>query len=287
MSRYAYVNGCFQRHNSASVSIEDRGFQFADGVYEVVGVHNGKLFDLDDHFIRLERSLSELQIPMPMSRKALAILFERVRRKNLIDNGAVYLQVTRGVAPRNHLFPLNCRPSVILTALRREAYDKSKVLQGTRVITLPDTRWKRCDIKTISLLPNVLSKQEAYNQGAAEAWLIDDEGMVTEGTSSNAWIVTSEGELITRYLSNEILGGITRKALLKIAGTGKLKITERAFSKEDAYKAKEAFLTSTGIFVRPVVQIDDHQIGEGQAGKLTRELLDWYEKYLNHGMDGL
>lgn len=280
MPRIAYVNGRYLPHASASVSIDDRGYQFADGVYEVLGVQNELLYNEDAHFERLTRSLNELRISWPVKPAVLKIILRRVIRKNLVKNGQVYLQVTRGVAPRNHLFPAHNFSSIVVTATPGTPFDKGKILAGVKVVTLPENRWKRRDIKSISLLPNVLSKQEAWEKGGAEAWLVDDDGKITEGTSSNAWIVTKDGKLLTRHLGCEILGGVTRRTILSIASQQGLDFVERAFSVAEALEAKEAFLTSTTTFLKPVITIDETKVGVGEAGELTRTLLDWYEDYI-------
>ena len=280
MPRIAYVNGRYLPHAFASVSIDDRGYQFADGVYEVLGVQNERLYNEDAHFERLTRSLNELRISWPVKPAALKIILRRVMRKNLVKNGLVYLQITRGVAPRNHLFPPHNHSSLVVTATPGASFAKKNILTGVKVITLSENRWKRRDIKSISLLPNVLRKQEAWEKGAAEAWLVDEEGKVTEGTSSNAWIVTKDGKLLTRHLGCEILGGVTRRTILALASQQGLDFVERGFSVAEAMDAKEAFLTSTTTFLKPVIAIDDTKIGAGVAGELTRTLLDWYEGYI-------
>ncbi|MGB8276061.1 MAG: D-amino-acid transaminase [Alphaproteobacteria bacterium] len=280
MSRIAYVNGRYVAHRDATVHIEDRGYQFSDGVYEVVGVRDGRLFDEEPHLDRLERSLRELAIAPPMSRAALRAVMGEVLRVNRVGNGLVYIQVTRGVAPRDHAFPKFCRPSVVVTARRSKAAGAAAQRDGVRVITVPDIRWRRCDIKTIGLLPNVLGKQYALTEGAFEAWQVDDQGFVTEGTSTNAWIVTGEGAVVTRAADTTILGGITRAALLALIREEGYPLEERPFSVDEAKGAKEAFLTSTTSFVLPVVRIDDVTVGDGKPGAVTKALLAAYLRYL-------
>ncbi len=280
MSRVAYVNGRYVPHGSAAVHVEDRGYQFADGVYEVVAVAGGQLVDAEGHMVRLKRSLSELAIAMPMSDAAMQIVMDEVIRRNRVDNGIIYLQVTRGVAKRDHPFPDRVRPAVVMTA-RRMAFDAvdRRAEAGIKVHTVPDIRWQRCDIKSISLLPNVLAKQAAREAGAYEAWQVAADGTVTEGSSTNAWIVDRDGNLVTRNVENAILNGITRLAVLELAREQGIKVVERAFTLEEAKSAREAFLTSTTSFVMPVVQIDDQVIGNGQPGSTSNALRELYRAY--------
>ena len=274
MSRIAYVNGRFVAHAEASVHIEDRGYQLADGVYEVWAVFGGKLADAEGHFTRLERSLGELRIDMPMSAKALSLVLREAIRRNRVRDGIVYLQVTRGVAPRDHAFPTRpVRPSIVITAKSVDmAAAEAKAAKGIGVITTPESRWARCDIKTIALLPNVLAKQAAREKGAGEAWFVDDLGLVTEGASSNAWIVDSEGMLRTRDLNANILRGVTRKSLMELIAREGLQVSERPFSVQDAKAAREAFITGAGSLVTPVVSIDGAPIGNGAPGPVALRL---------------
>ena len=276
MSRIAYVDGRYLPHADASVHIEDRGYQFADGVYEVVAVQGGELIDEALHLARLERSLAELRIAAPMSRRALGLVLREVVRRNRVRDGIVYLQVTRGVAPRDHPFPADVRPSLVITARRARTANPKALSEGIRVITIPDIRWARCDIKSIALLPNVLGKQQAREAGAYEAWQVDADGMVTEGTSTNAWIITHAGELVTRQASNAILNGCTRLALLDIARRVGLTFVERPFSVAEAMAAREAFLTSTTAPVLPIVRIDETAVGDGKPGPLGSRLRELY-----------
>jgi D-alanine transaminase len=273
MSRVAYVNGRYVPHREAAVHIEDRGYQFADGVYEVTAVKNGRLVDEPLHLARLDRSLKELRISRPMSDAALQFVTREVIRRNGVRNGIVYLQITRGVAPRDHAFPTEAETAIIITSRRGKPNDK-QAAEGVKVITIPDIRWARCDIKSVSLLPNILGKQAAREAGAYEAWQVDDDGMITEGTSSNAWIVTGQGEVVTRKADNAILNGTIRVALLDIIRREKLRFVERPFSVDEAKKAREAFTTSTTSIVMPVVQIDDAVIGNGHPGSLSGTLRD-------------
>ncbi len=274
MGRVAYVNGRFLPHAEASVHIEDRGYQLADGVYEVWAVMGGRLADAEGHFTRLERSLGELRIAMPMSRKALQLVLREAIRRNRVRDGLVYLQISRGVAPRDHAFPTRpVRPSIVITAKPVDmAAAEAKAAKGIGVITTPETRWGRCDIKTIALLPNVLAKQAAREKGAGEAWFVDDLGLVTEGASSNAWIVDQDGMLRTRDLNANILRGITRKSLMELIAREGLQVSERPFSVEDAKQAREAFITGAGSLVTPVVSIDGAKIGDGTPGPVAMRL---------------
>jgi len=286
MARDAYVNGRFVPHGAAAVHIEDRGYQFADGVYEVVPVVDGLPVDEEGHLDRLERSLRELSIRMPVSRQVLELKARELVRRNGLANGLLYMQVTRGVAPRNHAFPGDAiRPSLVMTTKRMDFAAMDKFRDGVGVITAPDLRWRRCDIKTIGLLPNCLAKQQAAEAGAYEAWLVDDDGNVTEGSSSNAWIVTKDGTLVTRHADHAILRGITRQTILKLAAEADLGFEERPFTVSEAYEAKEAFVTSATSFVTPVVRLDDRSIGNGKPGLLTERLLSVYRRYAAAGSD--
>lgn len=277
MSRIAYVNGRYVRHGSAQVHVEDRGYQFADGVYEVLAVAAGRLVDLDPHLERLDRSLRELAIGWPVSRTALVRIMAEVVRRNRVADGIVYLQVTRGVARRDHAFPVRAMPSLVVTARRAAPPRPGQAEQGVRVVTQPDIRWGRCDIKSVALLPNVLAKQAARAAGAFETWMVDSAGYVTEGSSTNAWIVDAQGRLVTRHLENAILSGVTRRVLLELAAREGHSVVERAFTPAEAKAAPEAFLTSTTSFVLPVVQIDDTPVGNGTPGPVTRRLRALYE----------
>ncbi|MDT3686733.1 MAG: D-amino-acid transaminase [Pseudorhodoplanes sp.] len=274
MSRIAYVNGRYLRRAEASVNIEDRGYQFADGVYEVCEVRGGRLVDERRHMERLQRSLKELRIALPMSFAALgAILRETVRRNRVVD-GIVYLQITRGVARRDHPFPtVPVPPAVVVTASRLDVQKmEAMAAEGVAVITLPDNRWDRVDIKSISLLPNVLAKQTAREQGAREAWFVDKAGFITEGSSSNAWIVTKDGKVVTRQADHAILKGITRGVVLEAMQAQGLELEERPFTVEEAQRAREAFLTSASQLVLPVVQIDGKPVGNGAPGLIASAL---------------
>lgn len=282
MSRVAYVNGRYRPGAEAKIQIEDRGYQFADGVYEVCEVRGGCLIDERRHLKRLDRSLSELQIRAPMPHAALSIILHEVVRRNRVLDGLVYIQVTRGVARRDHAFPpAGTRPSIVVTARSSDTAATEKLAaDGIAVITVPDQRWPRVDIKSISLLPNVLAKQAARAQGAREAWLIDKKGYVTEGSSSNAWIINRDGKLLTRQLDQSILAGITRSVLMDSLKEHGLELEERAFTVEEAYGAREAFITSATQSVMPVVQIDGRPIGNGAPGIVTTVLRRDYHRYV-------
>lgn len=278
MSRYAYVNGQFHPHSQAVVHVEDRGYQFADAVYEVWAVINGKLADFEGHMTRLGRSLDELRIEHPMSRASLTNVLREVVRRNRVRFGLCYIQVSRGTARRDHVFPDPAvAPSVVITCKSLDpAAMEAKAKKGVAVITQPDVRWGRCDIKTVGLLPNILAKQAGKERGAAETWLVDDMGMVTEGSSTNAWIVDADGKLRTRDTQANILRGITRHNLLDIARKAGVEILEKPFSVEEAKQAKEAFFTAASAFLTPVVSIDGARIGDGKPGPLTTKLRALY-----------
>jgi D-alanine transaminase len=279
MSRIAYVNGRYVPHRAGRVHIEDRGFQFADAVYEVIAVKGGALVDEAPHLKRLARSLAELRIERPMSEAALKSVMRQVIRRNGVHEGIIYLQVSRGAAPRDFAFPKGVRPSVVMTARRHRGPHPSLVEEGVGVITIPDIRWARPDIKSVALLPNTLGKQQAKEAGAYEAWQVDRDGNVTEGTSSNAWIVTAAGEVVTRQADTSILNGITRLSVIELLKGEGLRLVERPFSVAEAKAAREAFLTSTTNFVLPVVRIDDAPIGNGHPGSVVRCLREAYEAH--------
>ena len=276
MSRIAYVEGRYLPHRAAGVHIEDRGYQFADGVYEVLAVAGGRLIDEAAHLARLRRSLGELQISPPMSDVALKIVLREVVRRNRVDDGIVYLQVTRGVAPREHAFPKAAKPALVVTSRRRRPADPRLAERGVAVITLPDIRWQRCDIKSTALVANVIGKERARAAGAFEAWQVGRDGFVTEGTSTNAWIVLEDGAVVTRQADSAILNGITRLAILEMLGRDGRRLVERPFTVAEAMAAREAFLTSTTAELLPVVSIDGHQIADGLPGPVSRRLREFY-----------
>jgi D-alanine transaminase len=271
MSRIAYVNGRYFPLRQAMVHVEDRGYQFGDAVYEVCEVRQGRLIDERRHLGRLGRSLSELQIKMPMTPEALGVVLREVVTRNRVGYGTVYLQVSRGVARRDHSFPTpEVPPSVVVTARPLNARrNEALAAAGIAVISVPDNRWGRVDIKTTGLLPNVLARQVAIARGARDAWFVDQEGLVTEAASANAWIVTEEGRVLTRPADQAILKGITRTVLFDVAKALGLVVDERAFTLAEAYGAREAFVTAASQIVLPVVRIDDHVIGDGRPGPLA------------------
>ncbi len=283
MSRVAYVNGTYIAHREARVHVEDRGFQFADAVYEVVAVTDGVFVDEGLHLARLNRSLAALGMTAPMGDRALGVVLREVARRNGVADGIVYLQVSRGVAPRDFAFPAAARPSLVVTARRKLLADPRALAHGVRVITIPDIRWGRPDIKTVALLPNALGKEQAKQDGAFEAWLVDRDGNVTEGTSSNAWIITQSGELVTRHADHGILNGVTRTGLIELIAVSNLRLHQRPFSVAEAKDAAEAFLTSASNFLIPIVRIDDTAIGDGAPGPIVRRLAAAYAAYAAAG----
>jgi D-alanine transaminase len=285
MSRIAYVNGRYLPHRDAMVHVEDRGYQFADGVYEVCEVRGGRLVDERRHLARLRRSLDELRIRMPMSLAALGIVLREVIARNRIGYGVVYLQVSRGVARRDHAFPVpEVPPSVVVTARAlNKARNEALAAAGIAVVSVADNRWSRVDIKTIGLLPNVLARQAALDQGARDAWFVDRDGAVTEGASTNAWIVTAAGTVVTRPADHGILRGITRTVLFDVIKAQGLRLEERTFTLSEAYAAREAFVTAASQIVLPVVRIDDHVIGEGRPGPVATALRREFHRYAEVG----
>ena len=282
MLRIAYVNGRYLPGHHAMIHIEDRGYQFSDGVYEVCEVRDAQIIDERRHMARLKRSLDELRIAMPMPASALAVVMRECLRRNRVRYGIVYLQITRGVARRDHAFPLPAaKPSLVITARHLDLAANERIAaEGIAVITVPDNRWERVDIKSISLLPNVLAKQSARELGAKEAWFVDRRGHVTEGSSTNAWIVNKEGKVITRPADTGILRGITRTVLIDVIAAHGLELEERAFTAEEAYGAREAFVTSASQVVLPVVRIDDRPIGNGVPGSIATALRAKFHCYV-------
>ncbi|WP_454684923.1 D-amino-acid transaminase [Ancylobacter moscoviensis] len=280
MSRIAYVNGLYVPHAEAVVHVEDRGYQFADGVYEVCEVRGGHMVDERRHMARLVRSLNEIRIRQPMPLAALGVVLRETVRRNRVRNGFVYLQVTRGVARRDHYFPdPETPPSIVVTARAADpAKGEAVAAQGIAIITVPDNRWERVDIKTVGLLPNVLAKEAARQAGAREAWFVDRDGNVTEGGSTNAWIVTGDGKLVTRPAESGILRGITRTVMMEVAEKLQLRVEERAFTVKEALGAREAFVTSATNFATPVVRIDGQSIGDGKPGPVARALRENFHK---------
>lgn len=280
MEKISFVNGSFLPHSQCFVSIEDRGFQFADGVYEVILFYNHKLIDLDWHLDRLLRSLKELEIKFEKTKEELTEIFLTLFKKNNLDNGSVYLQITRGAAPRNQLFPKNCMPTIVAIVSPLKMPSDQELEVGFAAITHLDIRWSRCDIKSIALLAATIARQKAEIAGAAEAILIRN-NYVTEGSFSNIFIVNNQGQLITRQADNSILCGITRNRIIAIAKANKISVIEKKFSKKDLLNAREVFAASSTLIIRPIVKIDGKLIGNGKIGEVTKNLLNYYRKFLN------
>lgn len=270
MTRTVYVNGSYVPENEAKISVFDRGFLFADGVYEVTAVINGRLVDYDLHNERLDRSLREVSMGWPCSKDELKAMHAELIKRNALQEGWIYMQVTRGAADRDFKFPKDAKPSLVAFTQAKKLVDNPDAEKGVAVVTVPDIRWARRDIKTVMLLAPVLGKQEAYERGGFEGWMVED-GFITEGTSSNAYIV-KDGKVITRGLSNAILAGCTRKALMRLAKEHNVEIIERSFTPAEALEADEAFLTSASNFVMPITEIDGKRIGGGQPGPVARTL---------------
>jgi D-alanine transaminase len=284
VSRIAYVNGRYRPQRDASVNVEDRGYQFADGIYEVVHLYRGRFIDSERHLTRLERSLGEVRIAMPMSRAALLHVLTEVARRNRVQDGLLYMQVTRGVARRDHAFPTAATaPALVVTIRRIPPYPTNVDHWTATAVTYPDQRWARCDIKSTGLLPNVLARQAAREQGAVEAILIDGGGMVTEGAATSFWIVDAAGRLRTRHLDQSILPGCTRGALLAILTDAGIGFDEQAFSEREMRGACEAFITSATSFVKPIVAIDGKPVGDGSVGPVTRQLFALFARHVTGG----
>jgi len=286
MSRIAYVNGRYLPQREASVNVEDRGYQFGDGIYEVVHLYDGRFIDEDRHLDRLERSLREIRLPMPMPRQALSHVLHEVARKNRVREGLLYMQVTRGVARRDHPFPAQpVPPALVVTVKRIAPYPASIDNWSGAAITLPDLRWARRDIKTTNLLPNVLARQAAREQGAIEAILYEEEtGLVTEGAATNFWVVDENGTIRTRPLSHDILPGCTRGALMAELKQAGIPFEERPFTRDELKRAREAFITSATSFVKPIVKIDGAPVGEGVPGPVARRLFELFARHVKGGM---
>jgi D-alanine transaminase len=275
MSRTVYVNGEFVPEEDAKVSVFDRAFLFADGVYEVSSVLNGKLIDNAAHLARLERSLTQLKMPAPATGDEIEAIQKELIARNKLTEGTVYLQVTRGSADRDFNFPVDPKPTLVMFTQDKPVIKNPKAARGIRVITVPDLRWRRRDIKTVGLLAASMAKQAASDAGADDAWMVED-GFVTEGTSNNAYIVTADGNIVTRQLSNDILHGITRAAVLELCKREGISVEERSFTVDEAKSAREAFMTSASSFVWPVVQIDEQIIGNGGPGTVATQLRELY-----------
>lgn len=278
MPRITYVNGRYVRHDDAVVHVEDRGYQFADAVYEVLPVEGGTLHHLEQHLDRLGRSLAALAISWPVSRRVLPLILLRVVALNRVGLGLVYIQVSRGVAPRNHYFPVATPPSLVVSAWPHKGPSTEAVANGVAVATRPDQRWKHPDIKTVGLLPNLLARQSAKESGAYEAWLVNDSGVITEGSATNAFIVTKDGILRTHPADANVLGGVTRSNVLALARQSGLTVDEHAFTLTEVQDAAEAFLTGTTVTVLPVTRVDGKMVGEGRPGPVTQNLRALYQE---------
>lgn len=278
VGRIAYVNGRYVPHGEARVHIEDRGLQFADAIYEVVGVVGGQFLDEEEHLDRLERSVREIGMAMPMGRSALKLLTREMARRNRVRDGLIYFQVTRGSVRRDHAVPKEpLRPTLIVTARSLDPHAiEERREKGVQAITRPDERWARCDIKSTALLPNILAKTAARDAGAFEAWLVDRDGYITEGSSTSAWIVSKDGRVITRDLSNAILPGVTRRVILKASAEAQVPVEERKFTRDEVLAAREAFITAATIGATGVVALDGQKIGDGKPGPLTRRIQELY-----------
>lgn len=276
MGHTAYVNGRYLPHREAAVHIEDRGYQFSDGIYEYIAFYNRTLLDGDLHMERLERSLKELSIPLPMSIGGMNIVIRELLARNVRMHGGLYIQVTRGVARRDHPFPKSTRPALVMTVCAPKFPKPHEIKDGVKVMTHPDLRWARRDIKSVALLANVLAKQEASKNGMREAWLVEENGEISEGAVSNAYIVTKKGELVTHPANQHILNGITRDMVLRLARKAGIKVVERPFTMADVRQASEAFITSTSANVLPVAKVDAILIGNGKPGEVTRKLQALY-----------
>ena len=283
MSRVAFVNGSYCYLSESLINVEDRGYQFADGVYEVFTVVNRKIVDFKPHMDRLFRSLSELDIQSPIARSVYLMHIRNIIKKNLIINGTVYLQITRGIAPRDFKYNKNMKSSITIIGKIIPNHIFQKPIQnGIKITTTKDIRWGRCDIKSLNLLAPVLAKQEAYDSGATEAWLIDDSGFITEGSSSSAWLLDKNNVLRTASLKKNILSGVTRNTLLKGLIKHKIKFKEESFNLRDVKHAKEAFITSATTFVTPVIKVNKIKVGDGKPGRFAPIFLDIYRKAANY-----
>ena len=275
----SYVNGRYLHKSIANISIEDRGFNFSDGIYEVMNFSKKKILNYQKHIKRLKRSLKEIKIPLPFyNLSTLEIIIKKLISFNSYNSGTIYLQITRGSSNRNHLFPNNTKLNIVINIYPQK--DLSSLKKGVDIITAPDLRWKRCDIKSISLLANVLGKQKAFDLGVYELWLTYNKGIISEGTTSNCFIVKNNNTILTHPKNNKILGGVTRESVIEIARKNKINVFEKEFTVNQAYKCKEAFLTSTTVGILPVKKIDDYSINKAIIGSITLKLMKLYEDFL-------
>jgi D-alanine transaminase len=278
LARISYVNGQYELHAEAGVHIEDRGFQFADSVYEVLAAVDGRICHLDQHLDRLERSLGALAMAWPVSRRVLPVILNRVMQLNRVSHGVVYIQISRGTAPRNHAFPAETAPTLVVSAWTNKGPSVEQVEAGVSVVTRPDQRWQRPDIKTVGLLPNLLARQSAKESGAYEALLVNGQGAVTEGSATNVFIVARDGALLTHPADGSVLEGVTRTNVIALARRMGLEVGERPFTVAEVLAAREMFLTGTTITVLPVVRVDGHKVGEGHPGPITQHLRALYQE---------
>ena len=279
MKNITYINSKFVKHSDAKISVEDRGFLFADSIYELISVFNKKIIDIDQHLNRLRSSLNKVKIKYNFNKKKIKKIINKLIKLNNVINGYIYIQITRGVAERKHEFPKQYKPTTIIFT-KNLNIDKKLYEKGVKIITISDLRWLRRDIKTTSLLPNVLSKQLAVEKNAFESWLIDN-GNVTEGSASNAWIIKSLNTIITHPANNKILKGVTRDTVIKILKKNNFNVREKPFNLIEAKNAKEAFLTSSTMSVVPVVKIDNYNISNGKPGDITKKIMYLYNNYIN------
>lgn len=279
MGHIVYVNGTYKAHAEANVHFEDRGYQFSDGVYEVVLVRRGRMVDADPHLARLARSLRELDIAPPMAERPMRVILRELILRNRIHDGFVYVQATRGVATRDHVFPKPVRAALVCSARSRSWPTKGSKPAGQAAITVRDERWARCDIKSIGLLANILAKQKAKEASAAEAIFVADDGTVREGGSSNVWIVDADGALHTHPLGPEILGGVTRQSVKTLAAQAQIHVHEKPFDKAALMSARELFVTSATSFVKPIINVDGTKIGDGNVGPVTQRMFELYNDY--------
>ena len=279
MKNITYINNKFVKNSNAKISVEDRGFLFADSVYELISVFNKKIVDIDQHLNRLKSSLNKVKLKYNFNKKKIRKIINKLIKLNNVINGYIYIQITRGVAERKHEFPKQYKPTTIIFTKNLNV-DKKIYKKGVKIITIPDLRWLRRDIKTTSLLPNVLSKQLAVEKNAFESWLIDN-GNITEGSTSNAWIIKSSNTIITHPANTKILKGVTRDTIIKILKKNNFNVIEKPFNLIEAKNAKEAFITSSTLSVLPVVKIDNYNISNGKPGDITKKIMYLYNNYIN------
>ena len=285
MKNITYINNKFVKNSNAKISVEDRGFLFADSVYELISVFNKKIVDIDQHLNRLKSSLNKVKLKYNFNKKKIRKIINKLIKLNNVINGYIYIQITRGVAERKHEFPKQYKPTTIIFTKNLNV-DKKIYKKGVKIITIPDLRWLRRDIKTTSLLPNVLSKQLAVEKNAFESWLIDN-GNITEGSTSNAWIIKSSNTIITHPANTKILKGVTRDTIIKILKKNNFNVIEKPFNLIEAKNAKEAFITSSTLSVLPVVKIDNYNISNGKPGDITKKIMYLYNNYINKNKNSL